>query len=164
MGEGARLAAATGAWTCFEEESGQALQPPKARTRGRRGRTPVVKVSGRGSGRISVADLACLKPGQPGRFYYRMHGHRLRPGTRRAMTEADYVSLITAVHHSPANPQLTALRPGEPRVGDKSQVMDDNRLCGGRISLGMACSTSSSRIARAAKPSQATLCGADCGR
>jgi len=98
VGEGARLAAATGAWICFEDESGQALQPPKARTWGRRGHTPVVKVSGRGSGRISVAGLACLKPGQPGRFFYRMQGHRLRPGTRRAMTEADYAGLITAAH------------------------------------------------------------------
>jgi len=98
LGEGGRLAAATGAWICFEDESGQALQPPKARTWGRRGHTPVVRVSGRGSGRISVAGLACVKAGQPGRFYYRMHGHQLRPGTRRAMTEADYAALITAAH------------------------------------------------------------------
>ena len=98
LGEGTRLAAATGAWTCFEDESGQALQPPKARTRGRRGHTPVVKVSGRGSGRIPVAGLACLKAGRPGRFFYRMQGRRLRPGTRRAMSEADCASLITAAH------------------------------------------------------------------
>jgi len=58
----------------------------------------VVRVSGRGSGRLSVAGLACVKAGQPGRFYYRMRGHRLRPGTRRAMTEADYAALITAAH------------------------------------------------------------------
>jgi putative transposase len=45
-----------------------------------------------------VAGLACVKAGQPGRFSYRMRGHRLRPGTRRAMTEADYASLITAAH------------------------------------------------------------------
>ena len=63
LGEGTRLAAATGAWICFEDESGQALQPPKARTWGRRGHTPVVRVSGRGSGRISVAGLACFKAG-----------------------------------------------------------------------------------------------------
>ena len=98
LGKGTRLAAATGAWICFEDESGQALQPPKARTWGRRGHTPVVRVSGRGSGRISVAGLACVKAGQPGRFYYRMQGHRLRPGTRRAMSEADYAGLITAAH------------------------------------------------------------------
>ena len=62
------------------------------------GAHPVVKVSGRGSARISVAGLACLKAGQPGRFFYRKQGHRLRPGTRRAMSEADYASLITAAH------------------------------------------------------------------
>jgi transposase len=33
-------AAAMGAWICFEDESGQALQPPKARTWGHRGHTP----------------------------------------------------------------------------------------------------------------------------
>jgi hypothetical protein len=98
LGKGTRLAAATGAWICFEDESGQALQPPKARTWGRRGHTPVVRVSGRGSGRISVAGLACMKAGQPGRFFYRMAGHRLRPGTRRAMSEADYAALIAAAH------------------------------------------------------------------
>ena len=32
LGEGTRLAAATGAWICFEDESGQALRPPVART------------------------------------------------------------------------------------------------------------------------------------
>jgi putative transposase len=98
VGEGTRLAAATGAWTCFEDESGQALQPPKARIWGRRGHTPVVRVSGRGSGRISVAGMACFKAGQPSRFFYRMQDHRLRPGTRRAMSEADYASLIAAAH------------------------------------------------------------------
>jgi transposase len=98
VGEGARLAAATGAWICFEDESGQALQPPKARTWGRRGHTPVVRVSGRGSARISVAGLACMKAGQPGRFFDRMQDHRLRPGTRRAMSEADYAALIAAAH------------------------------------------------------------------
>ena len=69
-----------------------------ARTWGRRGHTPVVRVSGRGSGRISVAALACVRAGQPGRFFYRMRGHQLRPGTRRAMSEADYAGLIAAAH------------------------------------------------------------------
>jgi len=58
----------------------------------------VVRVSGRGSGRISVAGLACFKAGQPSRFSCRMQDRRLRPGTRRAMSEQDYASLITAAH------------------------------------------------------------------
>jgi hypothetical protein len=36
-------AADLGAWLCYEDESGQGLRPPKGRTWGRRGRTPVVK-------------------------------------------------------------------------------------------------------------------------
>jgi len=39
-----------------------------------------------------------MRAGQPGRFYYRMRGHRLRPEARRAMSEADYAALITAAH------------------------------------------------------------------
>ena len=47
------------AWICFEDEAGQNLRPPKARTWAPRGRTPVVRVSGKGSGRVSVAGLVC---------------------------------------------------------------------------------------------------------
>ena len=71
LGEGTRLAAATGAYVCFEDEAGQNLRPPKARTWAPRGRTPVVTVSGKGSGRVSVAGLVCLKPGARGHLFYR---------------------------------------------------------------------------------------------
>ena len=37
LGEGTRLAAATGAYVCFEDEAGQNLRPPKARTWAPRG-------------------------------------------------------------------------------------------------------------------------------
>jgi transposase len=104
LGEGTRLAAATGAWICFEDEAGQTLRPPRARTWGRRGRTPVVRVSGKGSGRVSVAGLACLKTGAPGRFFYRLRVHRGRKGERRSMSEADYAELITAAHRTLAAP------------------------------------------------------------
>ena len=100
LGEGTRLAAATGAWICFEDEAGQRLRPPKARTWARRGRTPVAIVSGRVSGRVSVAGLACLRPGSPGRFFYRLRVHRRRKGERRSMSEADYAELITAAHRT----------------------------------------------------------------
>jgi hypothetical protein len=96
VGEGSRLAAVTGAYVCFEDEAGQNLRPPKARTWARRGRTPVVTVSDRGSGRVSVAGLVCLKPGARGHLLYRMRVHRGRKGERRSMSEADYAGLITA--------------------------------------------------------------------
>src|SRR6516225_3225194 len=98
LGEGARLAAATGAYVCFEDEAGQNLRPPKARTWAPRGRTPVVRVSGKGSGRVSVAGVACLRPGARGRLVYRTRVHRGRKGERRSMSEADYAGLITAAH------------------------------------------------------------------
>ena len=98
LGEGTRLAAATGAYVCFEDEAGQNLRPPKARTWAPRGRTPVVRVSGKGSGRVSVAGLACLKPGARSRLCYRVRVHRGRKGERRSMSEADYAGLITAAH------------------------------------------------------------------
>ena len=104
LGEGARLAAATGAWIVFEDEAGQNLRPPKARTWAPRGCTPVVRVSGKGSGRVSAAGLVCLKPGARGRLFYRVRLHRGRKGERRSMSEADYAGLITAAHqqlHAP---------------------------------------------------------------
>ena len=98
LGEGTRLAAATGAYVCFEDEAGQNLRPPKARTWAPRGHTPVVRVSGKGSGRVSVAGLVCLKPGARDRLFYRVRVHRGRKGERRSMSEADYAGLITAAH------------------------------------------------------------------
>ena len=104
LGEGTRLAAATGAYICFEDEAGQSLRPPKARTWARRGCTPVVAVSGKGPGRVPVAGLVCLRPDSRGRLFYRMRVHRGRKGERRSMSEADYAGLITAAHqqlHAP---------------------------------------------------------------
>jgi transposase len=93
------LAAATGAWICFEDEAGQALRPPRARTWARRGRTPVTTVSGKGSGRVSVAGLICLRPGARGHLFYPMRIHQGRKGERRSLSEAGHAGLITAAHH-----------------------------------------------------------------
>jgi transposase len=93
------LAAATGAWICFEDEAGQALRPGKARTRAPRGRTPAVRVSGN-SGRLSAAGMACLKAGEPGRFFYRVHVHRRRKGSRPSLGEDDYAALIATAHRT----------------------------------------------------------------
>lgn len=64
---GKRIAAATGAWIAFEDEAGQSLRPPRAHSWGRRGRTPVVRVRGAGSGRVSIVGLVCFpSPTHPG--------------------------------------------------------------------------------------------------
>lgn len=104
MGVGKKLAAACGAWICFEDEAGQTLRPPKARTWSRRGHTPEIAVSGKGSGRISIAGLVCLKPGQRSRLIYRTRLHRGRKGERRSFAESDYAALLDAAHqqlHAP---------------------------------------------------------------
>ena len=61
MAQDKRTAADLGAWLCFEDESGQGLRPPKGRTWGRRGRTPVVRVTAQGSKRVSVAALIAAR-------------------------------------------------------------------------------------------------------
>jgi hypothetical protein len=100
LGESTRLAAGAGAWICFEDEAAQTLRPPEARTWARRGLTPVIGVSGRAS-RLSVAGMACLKAGQPGRFSCSVRSHASQAaGSRRSMSEADYADLITAAHQT----------------------------------------------------------------
>ena len=58
----------------------------------------MVTVSGKGSGRVSVAGLVCLRPGARSHLFYRVRIHRGRRGERRSMSEADYAGLITAAH------------------------------------------------------------------
>jgi hypothetical protein len=96
-----RTAADLGAWLCFEDESGQGLRPPKGRTWGRRGRTPVVKVTAQGSKRISVAALVAARPGAAAkpRLIYRTHLDRGSGKHRRkGFTETDYARLLDAAH------------------------------------------------------------------
>jgi len=49
-------------------------------------------VSGKGSGRVSVAGLACYRPGARSRLFYRVRTHRGRKGERRSMSEANYAA------------------------------------------------------------------------
>ena len=96
---GKRLAAARGAWICFQDEAGQSLRPPKARTWARRGHTPVVRISGKGSGRVSLTGIVCLRPGHRGRFVWRTITHHGRTSERSSFTEADYAALLDQLHH-----------------------------------------------------------------
>jgi putative transposase len=66
----------------------------------------VVRVSGKGSGRVSVAGLACYRPGARSRLFYRARTHYGRKGERRSMSEADYASLITAAHNQLHAPMI----------------------------------------------------------
>jgi DDE superfamily endonuclease len=57
-----------------------------------------VKVSGRGSGRVSLAGLIAMRPGRRTRLCYRLRVHRGRKGERRSLSETDYIRLIDGVH------------------------------------------------------------------
>jgi DDE superfamily endonuclease len=56
-------------------------------------------VSGRGSGRVSVAGLVCYKSGARSHLFYRVRIHRGRKGERKSLSEADYAALLTAAHN-----------------------------------------------------------------
>jgi DDE superfamily endonuclease len=100
---GKRTAADLGAWLIFEDESGQGLRPPKGRTWGRRGATPVVKVTGAHNTRISLAALICMKPGRRPRLIYRVHrGHG--KDRRKGFTETGYAALLDAAHQQLGGP------------------------------------------------------------
>ena len=102
MAGGKRTAADLGAWLIFEDESGQGLRPPKGRTWGRRGRTPVVRVTAQNAPRLSVAALVAVKPGHRPRLIYRTH--RGRGSRRKGFTETDYAALLDAAHQQLGGP------------------------------------------------------------
>ncbi|MBF8194687.1 IS630 family transposase [Nonomuraea sp. K274] len=109
MGEGdlavyKRQAAERGAWVCFVDETGQSLCPPKGRTWARRGQTPIVTVSGKRSGRVSVAGLVCVKPGHRTRLIYRtitFHGRKNEP---KGFGVRDFKRLLEAAHQQLGGP------------------------------------------------------------
>jgi putative transposase len=98
-----RAVAEQGAWLVFEDESGQGLRPPKGRTWGRRGKTPVVTVTGGSNKRVSLAALIAVKAGQRPRLLYRVHAGR-RGDKRKGFTEAGYARLLDAAHQQLGGP------------------------------------------------------------
>ena len=91
-------AAALGGWIVFEDESGQSMRPPRSRTWARRGITPVIRVRQGGTGHVSVAGLACYRPGERSRPMYRVHRYRGRKGETKAFTWSEYRDLLIAAH------------------------------------------------------------------
>jgi hypothetical protein len=75
------------------------MRPPRSRTWGRRGITPVIRVRGGGTGRVSVAGLACYRPGHRSRLIYRLHCYRGRRSEARAFTWTEYRDLLIAAHY-----------------------------------------------------------------
>jgi hypothetical protein len=86
------------------DEPGQGLRPPKGRTWGRRGCTPVVRVTGGHGTRVSLAALIAVKGGQRPRLLYRVHYQRRSGDKRKGFTETDYARLLDAAHQQLGGP------------------------------------------------------------
>ena len=75
----------------------------RRRAWGRRGHTPVVRVTARKSPRLSLAALIAVRPGCRPRLIYCTHtGRRHLPGQRKGFTETGYARLLDAAHQQPA--------------------------------------------------------------
>ncbi|WP_435226155.1 IS630 family transposase [Streptomyces sp. Tue6028] len=94
LAAGKSTAAEREAWILFEDEAGQSMTPPRARTWGRIGQTPVVRVRGRGSGRMSMAGMACYKPGERSRLIYSIREYRGRKDEPKGFGWRDFRDLI----------------------------------------------------------------------
>ena len=94
LAAGKSCAAERNAWIVFEDEAGQSMTPPRARTWGRIGHTPVVRVRGRGSGRVSMAGMACYKAGERSRLIYAIREYRGRKDEPKGFGWRDFRDLI----------------------------------------------------------------------
>jgi hypothetical protein len=93
-----------GAFICFEDEAGQGLRPPNGRTWAPRGARPVVRVRGAGGGRVSIAGVACYRPGDRPHLFYHLLVYRRRKGEAKGFAWQDYRDLIIAAHRQLAAP------------------------------------------------------------
>ncbi len=63
-----------------------------------------MRVRGAGGGRVSIAGVACYRPGDRPHFYYQLLVYRRRKGEPKGFTWADYRDLIIAAHRQLAAP------------------------------------------------------------
>jgi hypothetical protein len=96
---GKTTAADLGAYICFEDEAGQGLRPPKGRTWAPRGARPVVRVRGRGRGRVNMAGVVCFHPGgRRSHLFYKLHVYHGRKGEPKTFSWREYRDLIVRTH------------------------------------------------------------------
>ncbi|MER5932483.1 transposase [Streptomyces sp. NPDC002054] len=91
-----RTAQLLGAWIVFKDEAGQDLRPAKGRTWSPRGRTPVIKVTEKGSGRALMARMVFVRPGRETRLIYRTQTYWGRTGKKKRFRAREFAELITA--------------------------------------------------------------------
>jgi len=64
----------------------------------------VVRVRGAGGGRVSIAGVACYRPGDRPHLFYHLLVYRRRKGEPKGFTWQDYRDLIIAAHRSLSAP------------------------------------------------------------
>jgi hypothetical protein len=89
---------AQGGGLSVRARAGQSLRPPKARTWSKRGRTPQVKVSGKGSGRVNLAGMIAVRPGWRTRLIYRVLPYHGRKSQAKGFRERDLAGMLDAAH------------------------------------------------------------------
>ncbi|MFJ3671175.1 transposase [Streptomyces sp. NPDC090106] len=94
MAAGKSTAEACGGWIVFEDEAGQPMTSPRARIWGRKGRTPVVRVQGRGSGRVSMVGMTCYNPGERSRILYAVREYNGRKDQPKGFGWRDLCDLL----------------------------------------------------------------------
>lgn len=65
-----------------------------------------MKVTGKGSGRVSLVGLIATKPDERTRLYYRMIVHRGRRGDRKGFREKDFAALLDDAHQRLRGPMV----------------------------------------------------------
>ncbi|MEU9959728.1 transposase [Streptomyces sp. NPDC050982] len=80
------------------------MTPPTSRTWARRGRTPVIRFRGRSLCRISIAALACYKPGERSKLIYRPRRDDGWRNARKSFAWTDYRDLLIAAHQQLGGP------------------------------------------------------------
>jgi DDE superfamily endonuclease len=63
-----------------------------------------VRVRGAGGGRVSIAGVACYRPGDRPHLFYHLLVYRRRKGEAKGFSWADYRDLIIATHRQLAAP------------------------------------------------------------
>jgi len=63
-----------------------------------------VRVRGAGGGRVSIAGVACYRPGDRPHLFFKLRICRRRKGEPKGFTWRDYRDLITSAHHDLSAP------------------------------------------------------------
>lgn len=82
------------------------MTPPRARTWGRRGRTPLIRVRGRSWRRLSIAAMCCYKPGERARLIWRPRRYGRHKHERKSFTWRDCRELVHRAHLQLGGPIL----------------------------------------------------------